>query len=276
VHLGQIVGRNILKEIIVTIRWSILRKGLKNMQENGSVIDQCLAYQNYIYNFVYKMTCDAMLSEEIVQETFIKAMVNADKYEGRSELKTWLIAIAKNEVYQHINKQKKDIKRLEEIRKCENAKSNILKINEYEYAAYINQIRDGCLFALIMCLPYNQRCAFILYVLNEIPIISVAEILGKTENATRILISRAKLTIRSFLCDNCEHISSPGKCRCVNMADFSLKNNLIEKISKNTQVANAKIELRKFKDEIDLIKIIPGKGLSNLIIDANFGTIFSK
>lgn len=149
-------------------------------------------------------------------------------------------------------------------------------MNKYEYSVYIDQIRDGCLFALVMCLPFNQRCAFVLHILNEIPINSVAGIMGKTENATRILISRAKSAIREFLCDNCEHISAHGKCKCINMVDFSLKNGLLEKISQSTQVATAKKELRKFRDEIDLMKAIPNKELGNLIIDASFGTIFSK
>ncbi len=77
------------------------------MQKSDSIVDQCLAYQNYVYNFVYKMTYDEMLSEEIVQETFMKAIANAEKYEGRSELKTWLVAIAKNEVFKRLNKQKR-------------------------------------------------------------------------------------------------------------------------------------------------------------------------
>ena len=247
------------------------------MCNDGPIINQCIvAHQDYIYNFIYKMTGDEMLSEEILQETYVKAVANIGQFEGRSDLKTWLVAIAKNDVFKRINQQKKDKKRLEEIRRCENEKAHSHNDNKYEYAVYIDQIRDGCLYALIMCLPFNQRCAFILYVLNEVPINVVAEILGKTENATRILVSRAKSTLREFLCNNCEHLDGEEKCRCVNMANFSLENHLIQTINATPQVATARMELRKFNDEIELLKALPGKELSNLIVDADFRIIFSK
>jgi RNA polymerase sigma factor (sigma-70 family) len=246
------------------------------MRNDSPIIDQCLAHQDYIYNFVYKLTNDGMLSEEILQETYIKAVANIDQFEGRSDLKTWLIAIAKNEVFKRINQQRKDKKRLEEIRKRENEKAHSHEVNHYEYSIYIDQIRDGCLYALIMCLPFNQRCAFILYVLNEVPINVAAEILGKTENATRILVSRAKSTIREFLCNNCEHLDREEKCKCINMANFSLQNHLIRTIDATPHMATARMELRKFNDEIELLKALPSKELSNLIEDANFRIIFSK
>jgi RNA polymerase sigma factor (sigma-70 family) len=246
------------------------------MRNDGPILNQCIAHQDYIYNFIYKLTNDEMLSEEILQETYIKAVANIGQFEGRSDLKTWLIAIAKNEVFRHINQQKRDKKRLEEIRKCENEKAHSYEVNKYEYSIYIDQIRDGCLYALIMCLPFNQRCAFILYVLNEVPVNVVAEILGKTQNATRILVSRAKSTIREFLCNNCEHLDGEEKCNCINMANFSLQNHFIRTIDENSQVATARMELRKFNNEIEFIRALPGKELSKLIEDANFRIIFSK
>lgn len=247
------------------------------LEKDKKIIDECLLYKNDIYNFIYKMTYNEILSEEILQETYLKVIKNIGQFEGRSQVKTWIIAIAKNEVFKYIKNQKKDIKALEQIRRIENTKSIGIEYTQYEYRDYMDQIKNGCLFALLKCLPFKQRCVFILHSLNNISLKAVSGILGKSENATRILLFRAKSTIRSFLCDNCEHISCNPKCKCQNMINFSIKNNLIKEIKKDNQVNMAKAELRKFKDEIELFNSISDKEISEINFnDTKYKNIFKK
>ena len=56
-------------------------------------------YQKYstaVYRFLLSLTRDEVLAEELLQETFYRALLNIDKFEGRSSLYTWLCQIGKN------------------------------------------------------------------------------------------------------------------------------------------------------------------------------------
>lgn len=59
-----------------------------------------------VYSFLvyYTGTQDV---DDLVQETFIKAMRGIDKFEGRSNSKTWLLQIARNVAVDHYRRNKK-------------------------------------------------------------------------------------------------------------------------------------------------------------------------
>jgi hypothetical protein len=109
------------------------------------------------------------------------------------------------------------------------------------------------------------------------PIGSVAEILLKSENATRILLSRAKTTISRFLCEHCEHITENPRCRCLGMLIFSISNKLIEKIAKTKELELIRKKFRTFKDEVELLKSLPNMEVRRTIFaDLTYDDIFFK
>ncbi len=55
-----------------------------------------LKYQNRIYNVILKICADPDDAAELTQETFVKVIVNLDKFEGRSGFYTWAFRIAVN------------------------------------------------------------------------------------------------------------------------------------------------------------------------------------
>ena len=64
-------------------------------------------YSKIIYKYIFCLTKNHELSEEILQDTFLVAVKNIDKFEEKSKLTTWLCAIAKNIYYKRLNKDKK-------------------------------------------------------------------------------------------------------------------------------------------------------------------------
>ena len=56
-------------------------------------------YQNYfdsVYRYALSLSGNRQIAEEIAQETFFKALRNLGQFQGKSSLKSWLCAIAKN------------------------------------------------------------------------------------------------------------------------------------------------------------------------------------
>lgn len=52
-------------------------------------------YADHLYNYAICRINDKEIAKDLVQETFLAALENIKKFEGRSSEKTWLIAILK-------------------------------------------------------------------------------------------------------------------------------------------------------------------------------------
>ena len=146
------------------------------------------------------MTGDKDDANDITQETFIQVFKSLDKFRGESQIYTWLYKIAKNKSIRFLEKKNKTtFLSLQEL--IDNTSSPVSEdISETEKMNYISQVKDGCLSGLVRCLSLQQRLAFILNVLLDLPMQQVASIIDKSENATRILVHRSKHNIKDFLC----------------------------------------------------------------------------
>ena len=63
-------------------------------------------YSKMLYKYVFCLSGNAELSEEIVQDTFLVAVKDINKFEGKCKISTWLCSIAKNIWYQKLRKDK--------------------------------------------------------------------------------------------------------------------------------------------------------------------------
>ena len=67
-----------------------------------SWVDQ---YGDFLYHFSLSRIKDPSLAEDLVQETFLAALKARKNFQGRSTARTWLIAILKHKIVDHIRKQ---------------------------------------------------------------------------------------------------------------------------------------------------------------------------
>ena len=64
-------------------------------------------YCKCVYNFLYKLTNDIELSEELTQETFYTAIKKINTLNKKESIRTWLYKIAKNKWKDYLRKNKK-------------------------------------------------------------------------------------------------------------------------------------------------------------------------
>lgn len=79
-----------------------------------------LLYNNYeiVYKYLYKFTFDKSLSEDLVQETMVRAIVKIEAYdENKSKFSTWLITIAQNIYLDYLRKKKVENKYVDQSEK---------------------------------------------------------------------------------------------------------------------------------------------------------------
>lgn len=73
-------------------------------------INMDAVYQEYatlIYRFLYTHTHDADWSQELMQETFLRAVDSISRYDGSCKLSVWLCQIAKHVMWQELRKRKR-------------------------------------------------------------------------------------------------------------------------------------------------------------------------
>jgi RNA polymerase sigma-70 factor (ECF subfamily) len=79
------------------------RNETNNKIENPeSWVDQ---YGDFLYRFTLSRIKDSSIAEDLVQETFLAALKARKNFQGRSTAKTWLIAILKHKIVDHIRKR---------------------------------------------------------------------------------------------------------------------------------------------------------------------------
>jgi len=65
-------------------------------------------YGVILYRFALVRVKDPVIAEDLVQETFLAALRGRENFQGRSSFKSWLIAILKHKIVDHIRKNVKE------------------------------------------------------------------------------------------------------------------------------------------------------------------------
>lgn len=148
-------------------------------------------YSKIIYKYIFCLTKNHELSEEIVQDTFLVAVKNINKFEGKSKLSTWLCAIAKNIYYKKINKLKNNIS-LEDINK-ELVSEQFIEDIICEKESKLEVIKS------IQKLDNETQKVMYLRIYADLNYEEIGEVLGKTSSWARVIYFRGKEKIKENL-----------------------------------------------------------------------------
>jgi RNA polymerase sigma-70 factor (TIGR02943 family) len=74
----------------------------RDMEDPQSWVDK---YGDFLYHFTLSRIKDHSIAEDLVQETFLAALKARKNFQGRSTPRTWLIAILKHKIVDHIRQR---------------------------------------------------------------------------------------------------------------------------------------------------------------------------
>ena len=154
-----------------------------------------------IFHLAFRMTGNEQDAEDVVQETFLRAYRQLDKYEARSSFSTWLYRIASNYSLDLIRSRKRHEDRRERGSSLEDR--DILRSIPVDSPGpdrllYGVQISDRVNAALNE-LSAQERAAFVLRHFEGQSIQEIGEALGTGTNATKHSIFRAVQKLRKSL-----------------------------------------------------------------------------
>lgn len=146
-------------------------------------------YYEIVYKYLLYLTKDKDISEDLAQETFVRMIKNIDKFEGKSKLSSWLCEIAKNLWRDYLRKNKRKID-LTDVEK-EKIQSDENIENEY-----IEREDENKLFEKINALDELTQKVIYLRIKGELSFKEIGNILGKTENWSRVTFYRGKQKLK--------------------------------------------------------------------------------
>ena len=150
-------------------------------------------YFDIVYRYICSISQDGSLAEEVTQETFFKALKKADQFRGDCDVRVWLCQIAKNTLYDHLKKQKKQVLGDEKLEKAESAGGELLeeKLAQRSQAMEIHKVLHR------LSEPYKE--VFSLRTFGELTFREIGMLFGKSENWARVTYYRARVKIREEL-----------------------------------------------------------------------------
>ena len=150
-------------------------------------------YFDIVYRYICSVSQDGSLAEEVTQETFFKVLEKIDQFRGDCDVRVWLCQIAKNTLYDHLKKQKKQLLGDEKLEKAESAGGELLeeKLAQRSQAMEIHKVLHR------LSEPYKE--VFSLRTFGELTFREIGMLFGKSENWARVTYYRARVKIREEL-----------------------------------------------------------------------------
>jgi RNA polymerase sigma-70 factor (ECF subfamily) len=168
------------------------------MFHNKKAFDQLVRkYQSPVRRFFLNQTGgDQQLSDDLAQETFIKAYTHITNFKGISGFSTWLMRIAYNVFY-------------DEKRKKRNVECGML--NENTKAADIPHSTLNTphatslkmdIYAALALLKPDERTCITLQLIDGYPIDQISKITGMNDNTVKSHLKRGKDKLAIYLKEN--------------------------------------------------------------------------
>ena len=155
------------------------------MQDMEQIYKQ---YFETVNKYLFCLTHNNDISEELTQETFYKAVKKIDTYKGECKISVWLCQIAKHIWYDYCKKNKKVIQVEEELLKTREEDTTEQKV--------ISNDEKMLLYKKMQALDEKTREVIYLRITGELSFKEIGIILNKTENWARVTFYRGKSQLK--------------------------------------------------------------------------------
>lgn len=166
-------------------------------------------YGNYMYRYALSRVADTETAQDLVQEALVAAIKAFERFQGRSSIKTWLIAILKRKIVDHYRRRRHG-QTTDEI---EVIADNLDRVfdgtghwqvtpNEWDVnpgTAYEQREFMDVLYVCLGQLPPRLAEIFMLREFEEMSTNDICLQLSITESNSWVMLYRARMQLRSCL-----------------------------------------------------------------------------
>lgn len=148
-------------------------------------------YHNDVYRYLYSLSHDASLSEDLASEVFLKVVKSIGTFRGEADIKTWLFSIARHEWYDYLRKKNRQIRTEAMTEFCESM--DLGPEAQYHTLEIIRRI-----YRLLEQEPERAR-SIVMMRLDGYSFYEIGQKFGISESSARVIDFRTKDKLRKIL-----------------------------------------------------------------------------
>jgi RNA polymerase sigma-70 factor, ECF subfamily len=160
-------------------------------------------YRRPIVSFMYRMARNAAAAEDLAQEVFLRVYRSRETYEASAKFTTWLYRIATNLAVNHARDTRHERPEVQvSLDEPDEETGTTFEVPDASLNAEQAMVRRERMMAIrkkVEALPEQQRLAVIMHKYQQMDYKQIAEVLKKSESATKSLLFRAYETLREQL-----------------------------------------------------------------------------
>jgi RNA polymerase sigma-70 factor (ECF subfamily) len=165
-------------------------------RDPSAVTELYNTYADRIYSLVFhQVDRNHEVAQDIVQETFVAALKSATKFRGRSKVYTWLCSIANNKVSDFYRRQKRQAK----YQTSKTLEPDQISIGALSPESVESTERQEMAKQVLLSLPLHYRQALIFKYVEEMSVLEIGKIMGRSPKSIEGLLARARRELRAKL-----------------------------------------------------------------------------
>jgi len=150
-------------------------------------------YADDVKRFIFSKTKDHYLTDDLIQEVFIKVHTKIGTLQDIDKLRSWLFTIAKNTVFDHFRISKNN----------HNIQQDTTEMSDDESIAFKEHSEEDCLYGIVTKLPKKYRDPLFMADIKGMKQSVIAEVLKLPLSTVKSQIQRARKMIAKGYMDCC-------------------------------------------------------------------------
>jgi RNA polymerase sigma-70 factor, ECF subfamily len=160
-------------------------------------------YRRSIVSFMYRMARNAGAAEDLAQEVFLRVYRSRESYEPSAKFTTWLYRIATNLAVNHARDTRHERPEVTvSLDETDDDTGTTLEVPDGTLnaeQAMMRRERMQMIRRKVEALPEQQKLAVVMHKYQQMDYKQIADVLKKSESATKSLLFRAYETLREQL-----------------------------------------------------------------------------
>lgn len=153
-------------------------------------------YFKSVYRYIWKLSGDEHIAEEITSETFLKVMKSIGDFRGECDMRVWICQIAKNMYYSYLKKSHRTASTDEtELQRITDPDASVEEQIGIQDEAW--QIRK-----ILHTIPDPYKEVFMWRVFGELSFKEIGALYSKTDNWACVTYHRARKMIQDKMGGN--------------------------------------------------------------------------
>jgi RNA polymerase sigma-70 factor (ECF subfamily) len=160
-------------------------------------------YRRPMVSFMFRMARNSAIAEDLAQEVFLRVYRSRANYEASAKFTTWLYRIATNLAVNHARDTRHERPEVQvSIDEPDDDTGTTLEVPDRSLnaeQAMVVRERMTAIRSKVEALPEQQKMAVIMHKYQQMDYKQIADVLKKSESATKSLLFRAYETLREQL-----------------------------------------------------------------------------